>query len=124
MDLATLWQYSGPVLSAVASLLGVVRVSKLITYRVEQLENDFKGFATHIEELITIQGDVNNIKKEIQEFKDKEEKDRGEIREDIEKLQEDVGTIKEQVGDLQVQVTKLEGEIDTVKTLVKVHHGV
>lgn len=123
MDWSIVWQYSGPLLSAIASLLGVLGVSKLISYRVEQLEKDFKGFATHIEELITMQVDVNNIKKEIQEFKDKEDKNRGEIREDIEKLQEDVGAIKGQVGDLTVQVTKLEGEVDNVRTLVKVYHG-
>lgn len=112
-----------PILTAFVALMGVVGASKLMDYRIGQLEGDFRKFSNHIESLITLQVDLGNVKDEINEFKAKEEKDRQEIREDIDELQQDVGVIKEKVGDLQVKVTKVEGEVETIRTTVKLHHG-
>lgn len=111
-----------PILTALVALAGVVGASKLMDYRIGQLEGDFKRFSNHIESLITLQVDLGNVKEEINEFKTKEDKDRQEIREDINELQQDVGVIKEKVGDLQVKVTKVEGDVEAIRTTVKLYH--
>lgn len=123
MDWSNIISSLGPLCSGAAALVGILISNKLTTYRIELLEKHLEEHNSRIEGLLISQSDIGNIKNEIDEFKAKEDKDRAEIREDIEKLQDDVGTIKGQVGELQVHVTKLEGEVDTVKTLVKVHHG-
>lgn len=113
-----LLSFVGPILSGLAAFAGVLVTGGLMSYRVEQLEKHFGEFSQHIEHLITIQNDVDNIKEDIDEFKSKESADRKEIRGELEHLRNDITEIKEQSNDMKIIITQIQGKVENLSTVI------
>lgn len=123
MNTVTILSFAGPILSGLAALAGCFMTSRLTSWRIEKLEEHFQTFESHIENIITLQTDIKNVKEDLNFFRSKEDIDRNELREDIEQLNKDVAEVREQVNQLNIEVKQLEGTVNTLHTVVEMHHS-